>query len=176
MLEDPGNLYETINDLILELMPVIPIAHTSNLYSGQSGTFLGANAPVWGSLNLASVQPGDGGELVFMQSAEPLSLYCMDESDTNSLLVCHQVLQGLLQYGEDGKPEPGLATSYEISEDRLEYTFALRKGVLFHNGFTLDANDVVASFAAALDVTNPYHTGNTGTFEYPTSLFGLMND
>jgi hypothetical protein len=48
--------------------------------------------------------------------------------------------------------------------------------VLFHDGSTLDANDVVASFAFGLDAANPNHVGNTGSFDYPAYLWGgLIN-
>ncbi|MBL3687889.1 ABC transporter substrate-binding protein [Leucobacter zeae] len=46
----------------------------------------------------------------------------------------------------DGTVEPALATGYELSDDRTEYTFTLQDGVTFHNGDTLDADDVVYSF------------------------------
>ena len=39
-----------------------------------------------------------------------------------------------------------LAESWEASDDAAQWTFKLRKGVEFHNGKTLDANDVVATF------------------------------
>ena len=46
--------------------------------------------------------------------------------------------------GEDGLIGE-LAESWESSSDAKEWTFKIRKGVEFHNGKTLDANDVVAS-------------------------------
>ncbi len=52
------------------------------------------------------------------------------------------------------EPTPELAESYEISEDRLSYTFKLRQGVKFHNGKELQAEDVVASM-------NRWLTANT---------------
>lgn len=42
--------------------------------------------------------------------------------------------------------EPELAESVEISEDGLSYTFTLRPDVLFHDGTTVDADDVKYSF------------------------------
>jgi peptide/nickel transport system substrate-binding protein len=41
---------------------------------------------------------------------------------------------------------PDLATRWTISEDGLTYTFSLREGVKFHDGASLTAEDVVASF------------------------------
>jgi peptide/nickel transport system substrate-binding protein len=111
-----------------------------------------------------------------MQNAEPISLYCMDESDGESLAGCRQVLEGLLVYNIDGDAELALAESYDAADDATEFIFNLRRGVMFHNGSMLDANDVVATWAAGLDASSPYHVGNTGSFDYPAYLFGLMND
>jgi len=45
----------------------------------------------------------------------------------------------------DGSIRPHLAESWDISDDGLTYTFHLRKGVKFHNGDELTAEDVVFS-------------------------------
>src|SRR5215471_18010901 len=41
---------------------------------------------------------------------------------------------------------PGLAESWSLSDDGLIYEFILRKGVKFHNGETITADDVKFSF------------------------------
>ena len=69
-----------------------------------------------------------------------------------------QVFDGLVQF-ERGTTniQPGLAESWEVSEDGLTYTFKLREGVKFHSSemFTpsrdFNADDVVFSFQAYLD-------------------------
>ena len=53
------------------------------------------------------------------------------------------VYEGLTRFAEDGSVVPGLAESWEISEDGLTYTFTLREGVTFHDGSSFEASDVV---------------------------------
>lgn len=52
------------------------------------------------------------------------------------------VFEGLTRFMADGSVVPGLAKSWEISEDGLVYTFTLNEGVTFHDGTTMDAEDV----------------------------------
>lgn len=52
------------------------------------------------------------------------------------------VFEGLTRFLGDGAVVPGLAKSWEISEDGLTYTFKLQEGVTFHDGSTMDAEDV----------------------------------
>ncbi|MEQ5828133.1 ABC transporter substrate-binding protein [Sulfitobacter sp. NFXS29] len=52
------------------------------------------------------------------------------------------VFEGLTRFMGDGSVVPGLAESWAISEDGLTYTFKLREGVTFHDGTTMDAEDV----------------------------------
>lgn len=68
--------------------------------------------------------------------------------------------------------EPGLAESWEASEDGLEYTFHLRKGVKFHSNdqFTptrdFNADDVIFSFERQWKEDNAYNKVSGGTWEY----------
>ena len=66
------------------------------------------------------------------------------------------VFEGLTRFMGDGSVVPGLAQSWEISEDGLTYTFRLQDGVTFHDGTTMDAEDVKFSLdrARAEDSTN----------------------
>ncbi|SEB50754.1 peptide/nickel transport system substrate-binding protein [Paramicrobacterium humi] len=58
------------------------------------------------------------------------------------------VYEGLYKLTDDGKVEPLLAKSDEVSDDGLTYTFTLRDGVTFHSGKTLTSTDVKRSIEA----------------------------
>lgn len=59
------------------------------------------------------------------------------------------VFEGLTRFGADGSVNPGLAARWDISTDGLIYTFHLQSGVKFHDGTTMDAEDVKFSLDRA---------------------------
>jgi hypothetical protein len=44
------------------------------------------------------MNPGGREALVWMQNAEPIGLYCADETDGETLRACEQIMQSLLAY------------------------------------------------------------------------------
>ncbi len=67
-------------------------------------------------------------------------------------LLIDNVYQGLVTRDpEDNSVIPALASSYEVSDDGLVYTFALEQGVVFHDGTPLTSADVVGSLTQAKD-------------------------
>jgi peptide/nickel transport system substrate-binding protein len=64
-------------------------------------------------------------------------------------VVYANVFEGLTRIGPDGSVLPALASSWDISDDGLEYTFHLRDGVTFHDGTAFDAEDVKFSLDRA---------------------------
>ena len=71
-------------------------------------------------------------------------------------VVYANIFEGLTRYQADGSIVPALAKSWDISDDGLTYTFTLHSGVKFHDGTTMDADDVKFSLdrARAEDSTN----------------------
>ena len=59
------------------------------------------------------------------------------------------IFEGLTRFMGDGAVVPGLAESWEISDDGLVYTFKLHDGVKFHDGTAMDGEDVKFSLDRA---------------------------
>ncbi|WP_371192765.1 ABC transporter substrate-binding protein [Glaciecola sp. SC05] len=101
----------------------------------------------------------------------------LDTSSTTADASAHQIYDRLLEFNPtNGLIEPGLASSWLVSEDGLTYTFQLRQGVAFHstNYFTpmrtLNADDVLFSINRWRDANHPYHDVNGGSYPYFDSL------
>jgi len=166
-------LYEQANTAIRELVPMVPIAHGASA-SAALATVENAHFRPFGAPLFHRSNPGKD-TFVFMQNAEPISLYCTDETDGESLAPCQQVVEPLLGYAIDsGVVEPRLATECSANADATVWTCLLRQGVTFHDGSTFDANDVVASWSAGIWEGDPNHTGNTGAFEYYSYLWDAL--
>ncbi|MEN6370118.1 MAG: ABC transporter substrate-binding protein [Thermotogota bacterium] len=75
--------------------------------------------------------------------------------ELEDMFILEQVYDQLVNFtgGEDAFKEvkPGLAESWEVSEDGLTWTFHVRQGVRFHSGNEVNADAVVFSFQRALD-------------------------
>jgi len=163
--------YDTINQMLKDYLMMIPVAN------GGSSTVFAANVEGAHSSPLGnevfSVMSNGTDTLVWMQNGEPNALWCSDETDGETLRACEQAYEPLLAFEVGGTDViPALAESYEANTELTEYTFKLRQGVTFHNGATLDANDVVATYASLWDAASPNHIGRTGSFEYFGAFFG----
>jgi len=165
--------YDKVNQLLKDNVVMIPVAHGGSAVAYKANV-TGAHASPLGD-ELFSVMNNGTDQFVWMQGGEPAALWCSDETDGETLRACEQVYEALLSFKVGGtEVQPGLAESFASNTDATEYTFTLRKGVTFHNGATLDANDVVATYAALWDASSPNHKGRTGTFEYFTTFFGAF--
>jgi peptide/nickel transport system substrate-binding protein len=164
--------YTQVNDLLKQHVPMVPIAHAGSADAFKADV-TGAHASPLGNEQFSVMTPGNRTTLVWEQNAEPLGLYCPDETDGESLRACEQVSESLYGYEVGGtKPIPALATQCTANTDLTVWTCTLRQGVTFDDGSTFDANDVVASYGTYWDATNPNHVGRSGAFDYFSSLFG----
>lgn len=99
----------------------------------------------------ASPEPKTGGTLRVGLQADPAELDPHLTSLTAAWHVIEHVYEGLVRTSPSLEPEPSLAESWDISEDGITYTFAMRQGVTFHNGRAMTSEDVKYSLERILD-------------------------
>jgi ABC-type transport system substrate-binding protein len=164
--------YAQANSLLAQHVPMVPIA-TGGSSTAWRSDVEGAHSSPLGNEAFFAVGSGADDQLVFMQNAEPIGMYCADETDGESLRACEQVMEPLYGFEVAGTATiPLLATECVANDDLSVWTCSLRDGVSFHDGAALDANDVVTSYAVQWDASNPLHVGRDGSFTYFPALWG----
>lgn len=71
-----------------------------------------------------------------------------DQVSFQALTAC---LEGLVMLGENDEVIPGVAETWDVSDDGLTYTFNLRDGAVWSNGTPVTAQDFVFSFKKLAD-------------------------
>jgi ABC-type transport system substrate-binding protein len=82
---------------------------------------------------------------------DPATLDPARIKDIYSRTVSQQIFDGLVQFDRTLSITPALADYWKASRDGLTWTFVLRKGVKFHHGRDVTADDVVFSLTRLLD-------------------------
>ncbi|MEG0384496.1 ABC transporter substrate-binding protein [Solibacillus cecembensis] len=104
-------------------------------------------------------------DLVFGRGADSVSLDPGIVTDGESFKVTQNLFETLINFGEqDTTINPGLAKSWEISDDGLTYTFELQEGVKFHDGTDFNAEAVIKN-------VNRWKAGKEDAFYYFNSMF-----
>ena len=102
-----------------------------------------------------------------VSGGEPGSLHPALAQGTHESIILDHVFEGLMKRDEKTEIVPGMAESYEVSEDGLTYTFKIRQGAKWSNGDPVTAKDFEVAWKYAL---NP----ETGS-EYAYQLYYLAN-
>lgn len=96
--------------------------------------------------------PQKGGEVVVVYKDDLATLDPAIGYDWTNWPTIKMVFDGLLDYDSGTTIQPRIAESLpEVSADGLTYTFKLRKGVKFHNGREVVADDIVYTMTRVLD-------------------------
>ncbi len=164
--------FDELNQAFKEQVPFIPIGYVVQ-WSYFRNTISSASTNAWfeNYEDLANqsltLQVYDG--------TRPVSLWPADETDNDTFRITRLIYDTLVTEGYGGTGlQPSLADSWVSNTDMTEWTFYLRYNVQFTDGATLDANDVVASFAAIWDTSDPNHKGRTGEYLIFRELFGNL--
>ena len=96
--------------------------------------------------NFAQAETKSGGTLVVAITGDPPVLTTVLGADILAVTVSGQVYNTLITLDQKLETQPGLAESWEISEDGLTFTFHLRSGITWHDGvpFTSEAKEAIA--------------------------------
>jgi peptide/nickel transport system substrate-binding protein len=84
-------------------------------------------------------------ELKVAYNAQPPTLDPLVTTAVATRDVSRHIFESLLTLNGNFEIEPMLAEKYVVSEDGKKITFTLRKGISYHNGEEMTADDVVAS-------------------------------
>ncbi len=123
------------------------------------------------ALGTATAQePQYGGTLVFGAESMGDSFDIGFWHGFGGVHVIDTIGEGLVRADfENGGALPGLAESWEISDDGLTYTFHIRDGMTFHDGEPVTAGAIVRSMTRPISPDDPsyidgmYMYGNQGT-------------
>ena len=88
--------------------------------------------------------------IIYAHNTDVRELDPQRQNDTASEQVVKMIYNTLLDFDDDGTPVGDLAESWEVSDDSLTWTFHLKRGVRFHSGKEMTANDVKATYERAL--------------------------
>ena len=100
------------------------------------------------SMAVAAEEPRRGGTLTFAVLGDPPTIDCHAASSfaTMHYVAPHYSLLVKLDPKDPSKVIPDVAASWEVSPDKLSYTFKIKPGVKCHDGSPLTSTDVKATF------------------------------
>ncbi|WP_258566939.1 ABC transporter substrate-binding protein [Microbacterium sp. Se5.02b] len=89
-----------------------------------------------------------GGDLVIGVTSDPDTLFPWKATQFQAVNVLQNLYGTLTEFDEELNVVPGLAESWDVSDDGLTVTFHLREGVTFADGSAFDSEDVKYSLDA----------------------------
>lgn len=131
------------------------------------GIFMGA----------AAEEPRYGGSITIAVTDDPPNLDPHITNAASARNVLHNVFATIVEMNEDFVVAPGLAESWDISDDGLTYTFHLVENARFHDGTPVNAEALVFNFdrikdpvlgsprASELSFVDTYRAVDEFTFE-----------
>lgn len=101
-----------------------------------------------------------GGELIWGTTNPPTHINPILTTHSVSVPIQRLVFNRLVRVNSQMQIEPDLAERWDVSKDGLTYIFHLRRGVFFHDGVELTAEDVAFTYNQIIDPLNnsPYRS------------------
>ena len=95
--------------------------------------------------------PPYGGTLTLSTLAVPATLNPILAADTVATHLGDMIFSSLVRFNEKSEPVPHLAESWATAADGRVWTFYLKKGVWFHDGVELTAQDAAFTYNTIID-------------------------
>jgi dipeptide transport system substrate-binding protein len=122
---------------------------------------------------LAVAAPLQAKTLVYCSEGNPEALNPQLATTTTGMSAARPMFNNLVEFEPVAtRIVPGLAESWSVSEDGLQYTFRLRRKVKFHANATfkptreLNADDVLFSLMRQWREDHPYHRVSDARYDY----------
>ena len=117
--------------------------NSAHLFGSRVALLLALTVLVLGTVFMAGAQ---GGGTLRVGINAPVTLDPALGSGDSEVMLNRSIYDYLVEIRPDGTLAPNLATSWDVSDDGLTYTFNLAEGVTFHDGSPFTAADVVFTF------------------------------
>jgi ABC-type oligopeptide transport system substrate-binding subunit len=108
------------------------------------------NTPVAPSAKPTAKETPGVARLLLLETDDPATLDPALINDSIGLTVGSELFEGLTRLDSRGRPQPGLAESWEIADGGRTYTFRLRPGH-YQSGAAVGAQDAVSAWSRALN-------------------------
>lgn len=147
----PFSVFVCVLCLLLVVPGVTPTLAPLNIQGTQPASAETAPTPRQPTQPSDAKGPEAGGNYRRALANDPATLDPATLSDIYGRTIAQQIYDGLVQFDEALAIRPAIANSWKSSRDGLVWTFNLRRGVKFHNGREVTADDFVYSFTRILD-------------------------
>ncbi|MGC3952792.1 MAG: ABC transporter substrate-binding protein [Propionicimonas sp.] len=98
-----------------------------------------------GSTAPTDAPPATGGDINIAWPSQPPTLDPVVVTTSATNTIAYNVFEGLVALDANLEVQPVLAESWSANQDYSAFTFKLRQGVAFHDGSTVEVDDVKAS-------------------------------
>lgn len=116
---------------------------------------------------LAQDKPKSGGTVVYALTADPSNLNLALANDLNAQQTATQMFSQLITVDTNGNIHGDLAESWSMAPDGMTYTFKIRKGVKWHDGRPLNADDIRWALS---EITMKYNPNASTSFGAVASI------
>ena len=164
-------------DILMDTGAIVPIYYYNDIYLAKP-EFTGYYSNPYGTKFFMYSKNGDSNTVRLCLASEPAKLDPALNSSVDGACLAANSFGGLYTYNAEGLPAPNFATGYEVSEDGLTYTFAIREGLKWSDGTPLTAKDFEYSWKRAANPATAadYSYMLSGIAGYPDALDVAASD